>query len=83
MAEDKPTSYDIEIFNQIINDKIKQDARNGILNEESLRIAKWMMEQAKKKSSRDLMMMNVQLPKIFEANQDKTLKDCLNLKIYL
>ena len=83
MNKDKPTLYDIEIFNQIINDKIKQDGRNGILNEESLKIAKWMMEQAKKKSARDLMMMNVQLPKIFEANQDKPLKECLDLKIYL
>lgn len=76
-------SYDIEIFNQIINDKIKQDAKNNILCEESLKIAKWMMEQAKKKSARDLMMMNIQLPKIFENNQDKPLKDCLDLKIHL
>ena len=83
MSENKPSSYDIEIFNQIINDKIKQDAKNGILNEKSLKTAKWMMEQAKKKLARDLMMMNIQLLKIFNTNQNKTLKECLDLKIYL
>ena len=76
-------SYDVEIFNQIINDKIKEDAKNNILTNESLMIAKWMMEQAKKKSARDLMIINIQLPKIFENNKDKPLKDCLDLKIHL
>ena len=76
-------SYDVIIFNEIIDDKIKQDKENGILNDESLKVAEWMKEQAKKKSGRDLAMMNIQLPKIFNNNQDKPLKDCLELKIKL
>ena len=76
-------SYDVIIFNEIIDEKIKQDKENGILSDESLKVAEWMKEQAKKKSTRDLAMMNIQLPKIFNNNQDKPLKDCLELKIHL
>jgi len=79
----QPNSYDLEIFNQIINEKLRQDAQNHKLTQESFKIAQNMMETAKKKSARDLRSIIVQLPKIFNENQDKSLKECLNLQIYL
>jgi len=74
----------ISKFNELINNKIRQDAKNGILNEESLYIAKHIMEKIKTKSDINVKLILIQLSAIIENHEDLTLDEIIsNYSVYV
>lgn len=74
----------ISKFNELINNKIRQDAQNGILDNESIYVAKHIMEKIKTKSDINVKLANLQLETLFKINEDKNLNEIIStMEIYV
>ena len=72
------TNETLALHNKMVNDKIREDARQGILDEESIRLAHKMIEIAKLKSDFVVRATIFQLKPLFENNKDVPLKDIMH-----